>query len=123
MFRRIIEKPDAWMLWMSPDINEGLVFQRDYVDAVTYLSAPISSSTWDHVVMSFDGSTSKLYLDGVQVDSQGSPQSVPTNTGVLTIGEAYPGAGEGYGGGLDELAIYTYGLSAGQVANHYLAGR
>ena len=77
-------------------------------------------NAWYHLVGVYDGTNAYLYVNGAN-------NSVSTSTGgnysrdtwdPLTLGAAWPNA-KGYQGGLDEMAIYTNALTAGQVQNHY----
>lgn len=100
--------------------------------------APISSRSvvrddkWHHVVLTADGDTQTLYLDGV---SMGTLTGRIEHTG-LTFNQV--GAGQvaavqdwpawgpttrrSFGGSVDEVAVYAHPLGAGTVANHHLLG-
>jgi hypothetical protein len=70
---------------------------------------------WIHCVLTYDGTTAKLYVNGVLVASNGSAHSLTTQTGNFFID----------GGGtasLDEIAIYDYPLTQSVIADHYGSG-
>jgi hypothetical protein len=120
-FRRIVAKEGAWTMWMFPDSWKGIGFQRGYADGPEYLT-PVSSTAWHHLVVTFDGTTSRMYVDGTLVVTNVTGYALPNSPQPLTFGESGPGAAEGFGGGLDEIAIYNYALSATQVSSHNAAG-
>src|ERR1039458_7089478 len=77
-------------------------------------------NNWYHLVGVYDGTNAYLYVNGVNT-------SVSTSIGgnysrdtwdPLTIGAAWQNV-KGYQGWLDEIAIYTNALTAGQIQNHY----
>lgn len=93
-------------------------YSNDLGYAYTY------NNTTVHVVYTYDGTTRRGYINGVQVAS---------DTPTLTLGSAYgiigyhpyygPGSASGdYVGTLDEVAIYNTALSATRIQAHYNAG-
>ena len=71
------------------------------------------SSGWHLLAATFDGTTGKLYVDGVLV---GSDTFTPTNTNLpLYIGRYFAGNGNGWNGVLDEVRLYNRALSAAEV--------
>jgi hypothetical protein len=74
-----------------------------------------------HVIASYDGTTARLYVNGILVNSLATSYQPATNGGDLTIasrnGNNYTRAV------LDDVALYNYALSPAQVANHYALGR
>lgn len=101
------------------------VYPAGVLNTVTY-TYTYSTNTWHHFVFVFErGGTDrlKLYLDGVLVANNAC-----SNTGQDATAQAGPIAGANssgslpFNGGLDELAIYGYDLSATKVAAHYAAG-
>ena len=82
--------------------------------------------TWHHCVLTFDGATGILYIDGGQAASGLLTNALDTWS-PLTIGAGRwqgspPAPTRGVSGTEDEVAVYTNVLSALQVTNHYLAG-
>jgi hypothetical protein len=84
-----------------------------YNGGQTQPSLPVGK--WTHIAMTFDGTTLKSYVNGALSQSvaatfnlQGTP---------LTLAKAYNGENY-FNGEIDELHIYDYVLSAGQIADN-----
>lgn len=98
-----------------------------------FVSTPandVSFGQWHHLVATYDGTTTVLYLDGVAVTTDsttlaGANTMAPDTWSPFTIGGAFwadNGIGRGFNGTLDEVAVYTNILTSTQVQNHYQAG-
>lgn len=83
----------------------------------------VNDGTTHHGVITSDGSTNRLYLDGVLVDTSISAAfSAPDYARIGSPPVILPGSRTRFEGVIDEVAIYDYDLSADQVAAHYAAG-
>jgi hypothetical protein len=73
---------------------------------------------WHNVIYTFDGTTHRLYIDGAApVTSVAVPQSCAVTQNVVgTWATHAPPYDEFYGGGMDELRIYSGVLSTPQIA-------
>ncbi len=77
---------------------------------------------WHQVVLTYDGSTNKLYLDGVLANSTGTARVAATTT------KAYLGTYDGVhelmasGGALDDVRIYNRALTLTEVSGLALGG-
>ncbi len=93
--------------------------------------ATVTNDAWHHAVLTSVGTTTTLYVDGVKQNQKTST----INHVALTfnqLGAAYattPGSWPSYGtvskryfkGSLDEVAVYSHGISAGEVSDHFKA--
>jgi Concanavalin A-like lectin/glucanases superfamily len=85
----------------------------------------VTLNDWVHVVGTYDGSTAKLYLNGVLAGS------VSVSIGVNTLRPLGIGGATGDGstwvsftaGQIDEVALYNTAMSATQIRTHYNTGR
>ncbi|GAB2705818.1 hypothetical protein GCM10011495_23310 [Hymenobacter frigidus] len=77
-------------------------------------STAIALNTWHHVAASYDGTTLKLYVDGVLDATQNMTAFNTTGTGFL-LGNTGNGVSEYLNGRLDEVRLYNVGLTAAQV--------
>jgi hypothetical protein len=82
-----------------------------------------NGNTWHHAVGTYDGTTAKLYVDGVLTASSTALGPENISYGNAAIGAQYNGGYANlFNGALDEVAIYGSALSASQVAAHYHVG-
>ena len=79
----------------------------------TGAQCPISTGTWYHVASTWDGTTRKLFVNGVlkRSDTPGANNATAAN---FHIGKTC--CSEFFSGLIDDVAIYTRALSAGEVA-------
>ena len=87
----------------------------------SFVAGPaLAIGSWYHVVVTYNGSALRLYVDGTEVGQlTGLSGPVSIGAGGVQLG-GYPIAG-GYNlnGLVDEPAIYDHSLTATQVAAHY----
>jgi len=73
----------------------------------------LAVNTWTHLAATSDGTTVRLFVNGVQVASQAQPTPLATTTGTLQIGgNSY---GEYFAGRIDDVRIYNRALSPAQI--------
>jgi len=75
---------------------------------------PTNGSTWVHVVGVYDGTTMRLYVNGVQQASAPGPSAIAVNTLPLVLGAE----GAGYRpltGALDVTGIYDHALTPAEI--------
>jgi hypothetical protein len=82
-------------------------------------SGSVGLGVWVHAVATYDGSTMRLYKDGVLVGSMSVSGSINTNSGVPTWIGSNPVDGNRFDGVIDEVRIYNRALSATEVTNLY----
>jgi hypothetical protein len=62
----------------------------------------------------YDGTTLRLYVNGVQVGSKAQTGTLATSSNPLTIG-GDPIYGQHFAGRIDEVRVYNSALSAAQI--------
>jgi len=79
--------------------------------------------TWYHMVMTYDGTTLKFYLNGTLSSSLAASGTVGNSGQPFEIGRYNRGGstGENFPGTISNVAVYNLALSAQAVANHYNA--
>lgn len=86
--------------------------------------ATIPTGQWSHLVGTWNGTTNRTYLNGVQSNATacGSPPSALSR---FSIGGRFNGSitSENFSGKMDELRIYNRALTASEVKQLYLIGR
>ncbi len=114
-----------WLLGIN---DAGDVLAADFEDAATGLNHPISGTTaittgvWHHAAATYDGTTWRLYLDGVleatEVEGAFTPRSDTTQhagLGVMLNSSGTPGNTARFDGVLDEARVWTGARSLGQI--------
>src|SRR5439155_7658459 len=71
-------------------------------------------NAWTHLAGTFDGTTVRLYVNGVEVASQAQATSLVNTAETLQIG-ADKFAGENFAGRIDEVRIYNRALSPAEI--------
>ena len=109
----------------------AITYSTNNASSAVQTVATFPTGQYYHVVVTTDGSTWKVYVDGVE---QSLTVIVGSNNGnwfgdiIETTNYIYIGAqnigtiAANYLGSIDEVAIYNYPLSATQVLAHYDAG-
>lgn len=76
------------------------------------------SGRWAHVVMTFDSTHLRLYLDGSEVAVHELPVPGPAaETAGLIIGGHRAGTGRNFDGMIDEVALWSRALSSGEITD------
>ncbi len=81
----------------------------------TYATSLLSGS-WYHLEGTYDGTTYRLYINGAEVTTTVYSNAITYDNSSLTIGRSINNSGTIYFDGvIDEVKIYPYARSAGQV--------
>ena len=115
----------SWNGWVLGCVTSGtskFTFSPRSGGSAVYLNSATATTTdWNHVVGVRDGTSIKLYVNGVETSdtfsSIGDPGSVTTRLGQWYTGDDYPLYGD-----LDEVAIWDGALSASDVSALYNSG-
>ena len=86
-----------------------------------FSSMTVQTNTWYHVAVSIDGSTARLYVNGLLQDS-GATLANYTPVPVFQIGAAACCGGDSFGGLVDEVEVFNRALTATEVQAIFNAG-
>jgi chitodextrinase len=76
-------------------------------------SSALPVNAWTHLAATFDGATTRLYVNGVEVARRARNALLAPTTGTLQIGaDSY---GEFFAGLIDEVRVYNRALSAAEI--------
>ncbi len=113
----------SYGLYTGP--NGGLEFYISRQQGIVYATSPdagtrVWDGRWHLAVGTFDGTTLRLYVDGVEAGSgtvyPGNLQYALANSNDLYIGD-YPGCSTlGFQGNIDEVTIWNEALTPAQIA-------
>ena len=80
------------------------------------LDRSLFTGRWAHVVMTYDSTHQRLYVDGAEVAAHLLPQQGPASeNGGLVLGGHRAGTGRNYDGRLDEVAIWSRVLAPAEI--------
>ena len=85
-------------------------------------SAALTRGQWYHSIQTYDGTTSKLYIDGVEVDSVAVSGGVKDGTATLYVGNNPTYTSNSHTGDIAFPKVYNRGLSAAEVTELYNSG-
>jgi hypothetical protein len=119
-FAAVISKTDGtdgWWLWVDSTGQPGFTRRASAaVQSVAGSAAMIATGAWRHLLVTYDGATSRMYLDGALIASAASAGSMTNIATALTIGGRGGAATNPWNGKLDELAVWSRALDATEVA-------
>jgi hypothetical protein len=101
---------------------------ESFVTNAVYFPIPASDvGTWVHLVGATDGTTWRLYKNGVEITNTPNPGGALLANGGWSIGAinnffSNSGPGAYFDGAINNVAIYDYALTAGMVKQHYQVG-
>jgi hypothetical protein len=93
---------------------------RAAADVFTTADKGLSGTTatplnaWTHLAATYDGTTLRIYVNGVQAASKPVSGTIRTSTGVLRIG-GNSIWGEWFAGLIDEVRVYNTALTAAEI--------
>jgi hypothetical protein len=79
------------------------------------------AQVWHHFVATYDGATSRIYLDGALAASQPAPLALNATAASLYLGASAFDAAGYFAGVVDEAAVYGTALTAARVSAHFHA--
>ncbi|HXC98008.1 MAG TPA: sugar-binding protein, partial [Verrucomicrobiae bacterium] len=113
----IITKGDsAWRLSTAgkdPKIHFS-VNHYDRTDGVT-TATELTLNQWHHLAAVYDGKYQRLYIDGVLNSAQPWSKGISRNDSDVFIGENAERTGRGFDGLIDDVRVYDYALSEGEI--------
>jgi prepilin-type N-terminal cleavage/methylation domain-containing protein len=78
-------------------------------------------NTWNYLVGTWDGATTRVYFDGVLCGSQSAVGTLTFSN--INIGARSAGSQYTFPGLIDDVRIYNHALSATQIASMYAGGK
>lgn len=118
-FRAILDARDSgtdgYSLYVT---HESKLFMR--VGGSTLVSPQnVADGTWHHVSGVYDGTSIRLYIDGLEVANTTALESIDVDADVL-LGQHFSLDAYGLQGSLDEVTLHSRGLSEEEVLLLYL---
>ena len=111
-------------IWMTSAEKIRAGFETSSgVDQYVTSANSYNDGRWHYVVVTSDGSTLRLYVDGVQVATKSLLGASPENTGTKPVrvgaNSRVTPPGNFFTGELDEVRVWSVGLTAQQVTSAF----
>ena len=115
-----ILNPDKGQLTLNFRVNADGTWRKTGTSSIPNWTPPagFDITQWHHYVGVYDGSTVRLYLDGVEVVARQASGTIKADHGSLSIGrdDGLDSFGKAV---IDEVAVYAKALSPARIAAHY----
>jgi uncharacterized protein (TIGR02145 family) len=123
-YGRIFQKGNStssrYVLFIDKSSSETIIFCKNDTD-YDATNGSISLNQWQHVAATYDGTTLKLYIDGIQNVNTYSGANLSVNGDSLYIGNRNT-QDRTFDGFIDEVKIYPYARTAEEIRQDYNAG-
>jgi prepilin-type N-terminal cleavage/methylation domain-containing protein len=123
-YSTIIGKDTAYYLYI-PSPGTSISFRHSGLgDGWSSASYSLNINQWYHVVVTWDGAKTSIYLDGQYVGGEAAAGTISSTGSSLAIGDyrANGDASHRFSGLIDEVRIYNTALSSAQIQQHYVQG-
>jgi hypothetical protein len=104
-------------------VNAGFETQNS-TDYDVKSRSSYNDGLWHYAVVTYDGSSLKLYVDGMEATSKSTSGAVPDNTGTqsLRVGANSLKLNGNFTGSIDEVTVWNRALTAVEVTDAYNTG-
>jgi hypothetical protein len=122
-FKQIVRKESAYVLELTSDHKPQFNFWSGTAlqTAVTGSDA-VQIGQWYHLAATYNGSISRLFVNGVLVSEKTNSGSIDTNNSALQFG-IRNGTDLQFTGRIDDVKIYNYARTTEQIRADYNAGK
>src|SRR5262245_38854781 len=107
---------NGWVYALYANSDHSRPFMGVYINGEQNLwgGTLLPLNTWSHLAATYDGSTERLYVNGVQVASRAQTGAIRTSTLPVRLGGDTL-TGEYFRGRIDEVRIYNQALSPSEI--------
>ena len=93
-----------------------------YIGTTLLESGTLPSSGWVNIAGTYNGSTMKTFINGVESTTQAKTGAIPNNDNVLEIGRYAENNTYCYSERISDVLLYDTALDANEILNNYNAG-
>ncbi len=104
----------AYGLYTTADTGRPSAHAFTSGERQAHSSTALPLNSWSHVAATYDGTTVRVWVNGVETGSAAAPAPIVTSTGVLRFG-GNGVWGEWFAGRLDEVRVYNRALSPAEL--------
>jgi hypothetical protein len=107
----------GWIIYVSGTVGKARLSRTvNSVEFGVSSGSTINDGKWHHIVTTFNGSTARIYVDGMLSNTQAD------NNSILGVGSIFYIGGSAGTGFLDEIAIWNRDISSMEVLQLYRRG-
>lgn len=117
---------NGYAFWTDAVLDQQMVFQiaNGTGNREVFSGGAPNDGRWHHFVGTWDGTTMRMYMDGVEGDNAPYTNTLVSSEYPLHIGRNAPPTGaEYFPGSLDDVRVYNRALSATEVKQLYNLGK
>ena len=124
-----ISSTNTMYLGIIDSIDGGNTFAMHWanqtsVNRLSNWNSNIPNNSWSHLMGTYNGSTTRAYLNSVEIYSEGQTGTIPDATYVVgTYGPTLTDVTHNFHGNIAIARIYNRGLSGAEVAQNFNAQR
>jgi len=111
----------GWNIYQSPGPASFWIFDMR-PNSFQQFTTPIVLLEWYHLAVTYSGSVFTYYINGVSQGAFADATYIANPGYDLYVGSGPNTGWQPFQGGVDEVALYDYELTAAQIANHYQVG-
>jgi hypothetical protein len=110
------EQPNGYAYYLGTNSEANIPVTGVFIEGEQSLfgGEGLPTHTWTHLAATYDGTTQRLYVNGVEVASQPQTGQVPVSSAALRIG-GNSVWGEYFQGKIDEVRLYNRALTVSEI--------
>jgi beta-lactam-binding protein with PASTA domain len=114
----------AYEMYANNDVSRPAAYFTTPGGAIRAITgtAVLPTNAWTHLATTYDGTTMRLFVNGVQVRSVLRSGAILATDGPLHIGGNEVWGGEFFSGLIDEVRVYNRALTGAEIAADMAAG-
>ncbi|MBP7552211.1 MAG: Ig-like domain-containing protein [Spirochaetes bacterium] len=102
--------------FMGDGSGKGII-----LDGNNDTASDLIANNWYHVAVSMNGTTGRLFINGIETDSGTFAGTRQTETNGINLGRYFNGAFQYFNGKIDDVHVYNYALTTAEIGGIYSA--
>lgn len=112
----LLDKSGSWVLILRDDLGIDCTLSGSAPNVIV-TSPAMEVGVWKHVACTFDGTTTRVYVDGTQSGTASTTAVLDTSYDPVRVGEDSPNGGQQFLGELDEVRLWNRALTAAEICD------